>query len=62
MTMLLEQHSSSQASGGNRTSRRFVWAYTDVSTRSEVSAMRRLAAWTALGITLAICVLLLLGF
>jgi hypothetical protein len=64
MTMLLEQHSSNQArpaDGGNRTSRRLLWAYTDVWTGLEVSVVRQLASWLLLGITLAIAVLLLIG-
>ncbi len=62
MTMLLEQNSSSQASGGTRTSRRFVWGYADLWTQTEVSAVRRFAAWLALAVSVAVAVLLLLGF
>jgi hypothetical protein len=66
MTMLLEQESSPsqarQASGGIRTSRRLlVWAQVDLFAQTDVSAGRQLAAWVALSITVAACVLLLLG-
>ena len=60
--MLLEQHSSSEARGGGLGSRRLlVWAQTDILAQGEVSAVRRLAAWLALSVTLVIAVLLLLG-
>jgi hypothetical protein len=66
MTMLLEQEPSSsqarQASGGTRTSRRLlVWSQVDLFAQTDVSAVRQLAAWVALSITLAVAVLLLLG-
>ena len=57
MTMLLEQHSSSSdAGGGGRSPRRLLaWNQT------EISAIRRVAAWLALAVTVLIFVLLLLG-
>jgi hypothetical protein len=66
MTMLLEQEPSSgqarQANGGNRSSRRLlVWAQVDIFAQTDVSVGRQLAAWIALAITVATCVLLLLG-
>jgi hypothetical protein len=63
MTMLLEQEYPTQAKGSsaNRTSRRLVWAQVDLFAGTDVSATRRLAAWIALSITLAACILLLLG-
>jgi len=62
MAMLLEQHSSSEVSGGGPGSRRVLdWAQTDILAQGEVSVGRRLAAWVALGITLFITLLLLLG-
>ena len=55
--MLLEQHSSSsEVGGGGRSPRRLLaWNQT------EVSALRRIAAWFALAVTVLIFVLLLIG-
>jgi hypothetical protein len=61
MTMLLEQHSSNQASGGSPDSRRLMIRDLIMWGQAEVSATRRLAAWVALAWTLAVAVLLLLG-
>jgi len=61
MTMLLEQHSSSQASGGGADSRRLMIRDVIMWGQSEVSPARRFAAWLALGWTLLIAVVLLLG-
>jgi hypothetical protein len=57
MTMLLEQHSSSSDVGGGGRSPRRLLAWN----QTEVSALRRAAAWLALGITILIFVLLLFG-
>jgi hypothetical protein len=62
-SMLIEQHSSSEVGGGIPSSRRLlVRAQTDVWGAGEVSVTRQLAAWIALAITLAIMVLLALGY
>jgi hypothetical protein len=57
MMMLLEQHSSSSDVGGGGRSPRRLLAWN----QTEVSALRRAAAWLAVGITVLVCVLLLLG-
>jgi hypothetical protein len=63
MTMLIEQHQGqpSQVAAAARNSRRLVWTQVDIFAGTDVSAPRRLAAWIALSITLAACILLLLG-
>lgn len=65
MTMLLEhskQHSSREAGGGTSGSRRLLtWSQMDIWASTEVSVARRLGAWVALSVTLAMAVLLLLG-
>lgn len=61
--MLIEQHSSRNAGGGNSDSRRLLmWAQMDILAGTEVSITRRLAAWIALSITFAIALMLLLGY
>jgi hypothetical protein len=61
--MPIEQHSSSEVSGGAPSSRRLLLlAHTDIWGAGEVSAGRRLMAWLALGITLLIAVMLALGY
>ena len=55
--MLLEQHSSSSDVGGGGRSPRRLLAWN----QTEVSAIRRVAAWLALTVTVLIFVLLLLG-
>jgi hypothetical protein len=61
MKMLLEQHSSAEASGGSPDSHRLLVRDLLMWGQSEVSAARRVAAWLALAWTLVIAVLLLLG-
>ena len=67
MTMLLEQHSSSEAVasseavGGGPDTRRLMIRDVLMWGQSEVSPTRRLAAWIALAWTLAVAVMLLLG-
>jgi hypothetical protein len=63
--MLIEQHSSNEVEvgGGIPSSRRLLdWAQTDVWGTGDVSATRQLAAWIALATTVAIMVLLALGY
>jgi len=61
--MLIEQHSSSEVSGGTPSSRRLlIFAQMDLWAQTEVSPTRRMAAWLALSITFAITMLLLLGY
>lgn len=61
--MLIEQHSSRNAGGGNVNSRRLLmWAQLDLLAGTEVSTGRRLAAWVALWITCLMALLLLLGY
>ena len=63
--MLIEQHSSSevQVGGGIPSSRRLLeWAQIDVWGSGDVSPTRQLAAWIALSVTVAIMVLLALGY
>jgi hypothetical protein len=60
--LLIEQHSSSEVvGGGTPSSRRLLWAYTDIWGAGEVSPTRGLAAWLALAVSLLMVVLLLLG-
>jgi hypothetical protein len=59
--LLIEQHSSSEVSGGTPSSRRLLWAYTDIWGAGEVSPTRGLAAWLALAVSLSMALLLLLG-
>jgi hypothetical protein len=61
--MLMEQHSSSgEVSGGIPSSRRLLmFAKMDLWAQTEVSPSRRLAAWVALSITVAITMILLVG-
>jgi hypothetical protein len=59
--MLIEQHSSSEVGGGIPSSRRLL-ALAQIDGTGEVSPARQLAAWIALGITLAIMVLLAIGY
>jgi hypothetical protein len=63
--LLIEQHSSSEVEvgGGIPSSRRLlVWAQMDVWGTGDVSPTRQMAAWIALAITVAIMVLLALGY
>jgi hypothetical protein len=61
--VFIEQHSSSEVGGGIPSSRRLLdWTQIDVWGTGEVSAARQLTAWVALAITIAIMVLLALGY
>ena len=61
--MLIEQHSSSQVGGGIPSSRRLLTlAQIDVLGNGEVSPTRQLGAWIALAVTVAVMLVLALGY
>ena len=63
MEVLIEQHSSSEVSGGIPSSRRLLaLAHLDLWTGLEVSAVRRLVSSAAFAVSFAIAVLLTIGY